>query len=343
MLCRIGQVSDRKTKEAFRQPGLARFETQDRKITLYSIRHCLCLKILHAAQHCFAQRVFAHTGEDRRILPIRAGIAGTHSADLGLDHDIARDGRGRHIQLNRLALILVQMQRPARLAIGIDAGRRYRAQEGHTRWQYACYLQIDGLSLVLDLRGDRYIAMAQGQKIYTINQSNLAASLPQLKVGSAVVAEIQSAVNSGKEVTVHEATVNIDGWQGAGYVIADPDTGAAAYKIGSGENGGLFASAIMGVTAMYLISNSIGAPIVAALLISVALHIAILALTELISEGSLDPIDIFKGSAAALSLLRAISTLFAGIGIAGFTVPGGIAMGIVLIALAILGFSKIGQ
>lgn len=82
------------------------------------------------------------------------------------------------------------------------------------------------------------VAAAEGQKIYTITQSNLATALPKLNVGSAVTAEIQNAVSAGKQVTVHEAKVTISGWQGAGYIIADPETGAAAYKIGSGENGG---------------------------------------------------------------------------------------------------------
>lgn len=84
------------------------------------------------------------------------------------------------------------------------------------------------------------VAAAQGQKIYTITQSNMATALPKLNVGSAITAEIQNAVSAGKEVTVHEAKVTINGWQGAGYIVADPETGAAAYKIGSGENGGRF-------------------------------------------------------------------------------------------------------
>ena len=82
------------------------------------------------------------------------------------------------------------------------------------------------------------VAAAQGQKIYTITQSNVAIALPKLNVGSAINAEIQNAVSAGKEVTVHEAKVNISGWQGAGYIIADPETGAAAYKIQNGANGG---------------------------------------------------------------------------------------------------------
>ncbi len=69
------------------------------------------------------------------------------------------------------------------------------------------------------------IAQAQGQKIYTINQSNAATALPKLPVGGTVGQEIASAVQAGKEVTVHEKPISAHGFTGYGYVITDPETG----------------------------------------------------------------------------------------------------------------------
>ncbi|RYH14864.1 MAG: hypothetical protein EON54_29020 [Alcaligenaceae bacterium] len=46
------------------------------------------------------------------------------------------------------------------------------------------------------------IAQAEGQRIYTINQSNAATALPKLPVGGTVGQEIRSAIQAGKEVTV---------------------------------------------------------------------------------------------------------------------------------------------
>ena len=63
------------------------------------------------------------------------------------------------------------------------------------------------------------IAQAQGQKIYTINQSNAATALPKLPVGGTVGQEIQSAVQAGKEVTVHEKPISAHGFTGYGYTI----------------------------------------------------------------------------------------------------------------------------
>ena len=63
------------------------------------------------------------------------------------------------------------------------------------------------------------IAKAEGQRIYTINQSNAATALPKLPVGGTVVQEIQSAVQAGKEVTVHEKPISAHGFTGYGYTI----------------------------------------------------------------------------------------------------------------------------
>ena len=82
------------------------------------------------------------------------------------------------------------------------------------------------------------IAQAQGQKIYTINQSNAATALPKLPVGGTVGQEIQSAVQAGKEVTVHEKPISAHGFTGYGYTITDPETGAGAYLIEGKGNGG---------------------------------------------------------------------------------------------------------
>ena len=85
------------------------------------------------------------------------------------------------------------------------------------------------------------IAQAEGQKIYTINQENRATALSKLPVGGDVGAEIISAVNAGKEVTVHEKAITAFGWTGYGYTIVDPDTGAGAYIIEGKGNGGWLA------------------------------------------------------------------------------------------------------
>ena len=83
------------------------------------------------------------------------------------------------------------------------------------------------------------IAQAEGQKIYTINKANAQTALAKLPIGGEVGSEIRNAVNAGKEVTVHEKSINKHGWKGFGYIVIDPETGAGAYLIEGSGNGAI--------------------------------------------------------------------------------------------------------
>jgi len=92
---------------------------------------------------------------------------------------------------------------------------------------------VQGISAVKALQ----IANDQGIPIYKIDQTNISTVLPQLAVDADVRADIQNAVNAGKEVTVSKTNINIDGWTGCGYIIIDPSAGDGAYMISGGMNG----------------------------------------------------------------------------------------------------------
>jgi transglutaminase-like putative cysteine protease len=92
-----------------------------------------------------------------------------------------------------------------------------------------------GISAVKALK----IANDQGIPIYKINQTNINTIFPQLQVDSYVKADIQNAVNAGKEVTVSKMDITFNGWTGCGYIIVDPVTGVGAYMISGGMNGGI--------------------------------------------------------------------------------------------------------
>jgi len=80
-----------------------------------------------------------------------------------------------------------------------------------------------------------------GVPIYQITSSNAAAVLPLLRVSSAVKADISTAVSQGKTVVIPESDVQHDNYRGAGYIVEDPETGAAGYLISGGlAGGGLF-------------------------------------------------------------------------------------------------------
>ncbi|HEY6874538.1 MAG TPA: transglutaminase domain-containing protein [Geobacteraceae bacterium] len=95
--------------------------------------------------------------------------------------------------------------------------------------------QAEGVSAVKALK----IANDQGIPIYTINQTNIATTLPQLQVSQEVKMDIQNAVNADKVVTVSQANINFKGWIGCGYIITNPETGAGAYMISGGLSGAM--------------------------------------------------------------------------------------------------------
>jgi hypothetical protein len=92
----------------------------------------------------------------------------------------------------------------------------------------------NGISAVKALQ----IAGAEGQRIWTITSENVDIAIPNLNLPDDIISEIRNSAAAGMEITAHELPVNFYGSSQVGYVIIDPSTGAGAYKIGGGENGG---------------------------------------------------------------------------------------------------------
>ena len=107
------------------------------------------------------------------------------------------------------------------------------------------------------------IASAEGQRIYQVTQENVNAVLPQLNVSLEVKNEIRASVAVGKEATVSQNNITVGSWTGVGYIIADPDTGAGAYRISGGSNGGYLNAGYLGFFAGYFAVLTIVAFIVA--------------------------------------------------------------------------------
>lgn len=95
--------------------------------------------------------------------------------------------------------------------------------------------QASGTSAVQALA----VANQLGQRIYTIDSNNASVAVPALQIPTEIVDEIADSVNAGKVVTVSQQAVDYAGISELGYIVTDPSTGAAAYKIASGANGGL--------------------------------------------------------------------------------------------------------
>ena len=136
-----------------------------------------------------------------------------------------------------------------RLRYNESVGYRYSAMEHQVPEEMFSTpeSQVQGISAVKAIA----IAAAQGQKIWTITQENLEPALSSLMLSPEVETEIRNGVNNGKVVTAHERRITLNNWIGEGYIILDPATGAGAYKISGGANGGFLLALMSGALSFF--------------------------------------------------------------------------------------------
>jgi hypothetical protein len=126
--------------------------------------------------------------------------------------------------------------------------------------------------------------------VYHLTAHNQATILPSIHHHPDTLDEIRTALSAGKEVITHTDAVSVPGWSGAGYIIFDPETGDAAYKISGGRNGGQLDPDTTNFMVNLVTYQSLA-----------------LDLKLMLMEGA--------GKAAVLTTIKTLSKAFAGIGI----------------------------
>lgn len=96
---------------------------------------------------------------------------------------------------------------------------------------------VEATSTVAGLRA----ALAAGVPIETVNAVNLDAFVATADLPPAVIEEVRNAVSGGYVVTAAGGPVTVGDWTGAAFIVEDPDTGSAAYRISGGLSGGYVA------------------------------------------------------------------------------------------------------
>ena len=99
---------------------------------------------------------------------------------------------------------------------------------------FELWLRLPSISTIKALE----IAKVEGIPIYVIDSTNIDTILPLLDLPDDLKQEIKNLVNIGYEVKVSESEIQFIDWEGAGYIIRDPETGTGAYKISGGYAGG---------------------------------------------------------------------------------------------------------
>ncbi|WP_100084415.1 transglutaminase-like domain-containing protein [Acidovorax delafieldii] len=129
------------------------------------------------------------------------------------------------------------------------------------------------------------IAAAQGQKIYTITQKvyndnpgivNTALSVHSYETQS----RVQQSLDAGYEVTIIERPITESGWTGAGYIQIDPATGAGAYTIEGGGNGGSLGDSVA-ASVMNIIQVNVRPPVLVAATAAVTMSVTAVSFTSM--------------------------------------------------------------
>ena len=94
---------------------------------------------------------------------------------------------------------------------------------------------VEGISAVKAIS----LAASEGQRIWEIRPENLNVALEAITLGPEIENEIRNSVLAGNIVTTHESPIDFINNRNVGYLSIDPLTGAGAYKIAGGLNGGL--------------------------------------------------------------------------------------------------------
>ncbi|MFA5323045.1 MAG: transglutaminase-like domain-containing protein [Smithella sp.] len=121
-----------------------------------------------------------------------------------------------------------------------DAAREYMTSTGllGSALEHGIFEQASPNSEAISAVKALSIANSNGIPIYQINKNNVSQILPQLQVSNAVKTDIANSINAGKEVTISKTNISLHNWSGVGYIVKDPNTGAAAYLISGGHAGG---------------------------------------------------------------------------------------------------------
>ncbi len=103
----------------------------------------------------------------------------------------------------------------------------------HEHAVFEDFLNLEAVSTIKLLQ----IAADRGMPIYDIDESNIDDIIPLLGHDGEVVEAIENAVNQGLTVTVHEDPLQVEAFQGCGYIQRHPETHAAGYMLSGGTAG----------------------------------------------------------------------------------------------------------
>lgn len=298
-------------------------------------KHDLVGGLLHATlQMYFATNDLQDQVDARNadVISYRLPSYGTFSTNLvtqywfGLPRNVEFKGLNMDIDHIKLHHVSALNNKAESVAFSKAIGSRMSAMEHVVPEQMFSTetVKAQGISAMKALA----IASGQGQKIWTIDKANVDLALSKINLSADAENDIRNAVNAGKIATAHEARLNFNGWVGEGYILVDPKTGAGAYMISGGDNGGFLDyigenannfALVLGIASVLALLGGVGGVIfVALVLVTIAVTFLILLATDLqlMEAGCPDNLRMLNAVLILISLLAGLVAGTAGQAIA---------------------------
>jgi hypothetical protein len=178
------------------------------------------------------------TAQVHQVRRVRLPSVGLFVSPLTVSYfyGIARNG------IYKSRVIDVQQNIQAVVAPSFEARFEYMSQIGI----YGSYLENSVIEELFDYELGRGVsatqvlleANAQQIPIYAITAENIDTVLPLLAVSQEVKTDIINGIHAGQHAIVPQREIQHGNWQGSGYIIQDSITGAGAYLLEGGLNGG---------------------------------------------------------------------------------------------------------
>lgn len=181
-------------------------------------------------QQDFQERIFAQL---QGIKTVRLPSAGIFALPLTVSYwyGIPRLGsyhsRQVDIKLSHSAVVALNGEASAARAFVTHAGMVGSATEG------AAVEETFGKPLGHGSNTMRLLQLANEQKIpiYQLTPANFTMHRAELQHPSEVMSDITNAINAGLEVTIPKTQQTNGSWTGSGYIMRDPVTGSADYRV----------------------------------------------------------------------------------------------------------------
>jgi len=131
------------------------------------------------------------------------------------------------------------IQNPFSITGDQTKSKEYSILSGYTSsgLEHLIYEKQSGINSISAVKAIQ-IAKEQGLTVYDIDKTNINQIVPILGVSEQVKQDIVNSVNVGKVVKIPEQEITYYDWRGVGYIVMDPETGAAGYLISGGLSGG---------------------------------------------------------------------------------------------------------